>query len=175
MRREKNHFLFICCLFLLLSNFALFSVEPFFRERRERVFSAIDFVEPSAEYEIVSDVASKSYVKQPGKVSVKLRLKNGIDVLLISDPLVSQSAVALSIGSGSWNNPADMPGLAHFVEHLVFMGSAKYPEESDFSRFIGERGGEYNAFTSHDRTVYGFSINHEGLEGAADRLSRFFI
>jgi hypothetical protein len=64
--------------------------------------------------------------------------------------------------------------MAHFVEHLLFMGNKKYPQEADFSRFIGDRGGYYNAFTSHDRTVYGFSINHEGFEGALDRLSCFF-
>ncbi|MBM3207810.1 MAG: hypothetical protein FJZ57_04310, partial [Chlamydiae bacterium] len=53
-------------------------------------------------------------------------------------------------------------------------GNKKYPAESDFSRFIGERGGHYNAFTTHDRTVYGFAVNHEGFDGALDRLSHFF-
>ena len=106
---------------------------------------------------------------------IKLKLENGLDAYIISDPAVTQSAAALSVEAGSWDNPKEHPGMAHFVEHLLFLGTKKFPHEADFSNYIGERGGEYNAFTAHDRTVYGFSINHEGLEGGLERLAHFFI
>ena len=175
MRRAKCSFWVICFFVLLFGNCHVFSFDSLSFQRRDRVFSALEFIEPSSDYEILSEISGQPFIEQPGKVSVKLRLKNGMDVLLISDPFAVQSAAALSVEAGSWHNPEQMPGLAHFVEHLLFMGTAKYPQETDFSRYIGERGGEYNAFTSHDRTVYGFSINHEGLEGGIDRLSHFFI
>lgn len=47
-----------------------------------------------------------------------------------------KAAAALSIGVGSFSDPPDIPGLAHFLEHMVFMGSEKYPQENDFDSFI---------------------------------------
>lgn len=165
----------ILCLNLPLSaqdqsSFSLFS---FFKNGRS--YHSADFLEPSSEYNIIRDKTDSLYSDNNNHNSLKICLKNGLEVYLISDPSVAQSAAALSVEVGSWNDPTEAPGMAHFVEHLLFMGTQKYPAEADFSKYIGERGGEYNAFTSHDRTVYGFCLNHEGLEGALDRFSRFFI
>ncbi|KAI4461977.1 nardilysin [Holotrichia oblita] len=49
------------------------------------------------------------------------------------------AAAALSIGVGSFSDPPDIPGLAHFLEHMVFMGSEKYPQENDFDSFIKKK------------------------------------
>ena len=46
------------------------------------------------------------------------------------------AACALCVGVGSFSDPVDIPGLAHFVEHMVFMGSEKYPQENGFDEFI---------------------------------------
>lgn len=46
------------------------------------------------------------------------------------------AACSLSIGVGSFSDPPDIPGLAHFLEHMVFMGSEKYPQENGFDEFI---------------------------------------
>ena len=49
---------------------------------------------------------------------------------------MSQAAAALSIGCGSFSEPDEVEGLAHFVEHMVFMGNKKYPEENSFDVFV---------------------------------------
>jgi len=152
------------------SSFSLFS---FFKN--DKSYQAADFLEPSSEYEIIRDKTDSLSSDLGKRNSLKICLKNGLEVYLISDPMVTQSAAALSVAAGSWNDPGNAPGMAHFVEHLLFMGTQKYPDEADFSKYIGERGGEYNASTCHDRTIYGFCLNHEGLEGALDRFSHFFI
>lgn len=45
------------------------------------------------------------------------------------------------------NNPAEWQGLAHFCEHMLFLGTASYPEEGDFEKFISANGGSNNAYT----------------------------
>ncbi|KAG9333933.1 hypothetical protein JZ751_009396 [Albula glossodonta] len=54
-----------------------------------------------------------------------------------------QAAAALCIGVGSFSDPGDLPGLAHFLEHMVFMGSEKYPAENGFDAFLKKHGGKY--------------------------------
>ena len=60
-------------------------------------------------------------------------------------------------------------------EHLLFMGSEKYPVENEFDAFMSKHGGCENAFTESETTTYHFSIPQEYLQGALDRLSQFFI
>lgn len=105
----------------------------------------------------------------------KLRLDNGLEVLLISDPETPKSGAALAVGVGSWDDPTDRAGMAHFVEHLLFLGTEKYPEEEEYSRYLDEHGGMRNAFTMADRTVFMFSVNNNGFLGALDRFGQFFI
>ncbi len=105
----------------------------------------------------------------------KLRLKNGMEVFLISDPYAKQSGAALSVEVGSWNDPKEYPGMAHFLEHMLFMGTKAFPEEADYVQYIRNNGGSYNAFTAPDRTVYMFAIDHNAYPGGVDRFSHFFI
>ncbi|XP_035529569.1 nardilysin-like [Morone saxatilis] len=65
-----------------------------------------------------------------------------------------QSAAALCVGVGSFSDPSDLPGLAHFLEHMVFMGSEKYPSENGFDAFLKKHGGSDNASTDCERTIF---------------------
>lgn len=105
----------------------------------------------------------------------KLRLENKLEVLLVSDPESSYAAAALSVGVGSSQDPLERPGLAHYTEHMLFLGNAKYPEEEGFCHFLDSHGGKRNAFTMNDRTVYMFSIANEGFHEGLDRFAHFFI
>lgn len=105
----------------------------------------------------------------------KIILNNGIEAYLVSDPEIEQSAAAIGVAVGSWEDPKEYPGTAHFLEHMLFLGTSAYPGEAEYSKYIKENGGAVNAFTASDRTVYMFSINNEAFVGALDRFSHFFI
>jgi insulysin len=105
---------------------------------------------------------------------LKIELPNGLQAILVSDPNVKQSAVAISVMAGSWQDPDPFPGLAHFLEHMLFLGTSEYPEESDFNRYLAEYGGQTNAYTTADYTSYMFTVNTSGFLEALQRFSSFF-
>ncbi|KAB0398310.1 hypothetical protein E2I00_001538 [Balaenoptera physalus] len=104
-----------------------------------------------------------------------LELANGIKVLLISDPTTDKSSAALDVHIGSLSDPANIAGLSHFCEHMLFLGTKKYPKENEYSQFLSEHAGSSNAFTSGEHTNYYFDVSHEHLEGALDRFAQFFL
>ena len=104
-----------------------------------------------------------------------LTLPNALKVLLISDPTTDKAAVSMDVFVGTNNDPRDYPGLAHLLEHMLFLGTDKYPEAGEYQQFISDQGGSHNAFTAPEHTNYFFSLNPKALEPALDRFSRFFI
>ena len=121
-------------------------------------------------------------------------LDNGIKVLLASDIKPSLlktcknasnnensedetrlAAAALCIAAGSFDEPSDVPGLAHFLEHMVFMGSEKYPEENGYDSYLKMHGGSNNAYTADESTLFYFDVQPEHFDGALDRFAQFFI
>lgn len=123
-----------------------------------------------------------------------LILNNGLKVLLISDKTTDKAAAALTVDVGSMSDPENIPGLAHFCEHMLFLGTGKYPNENAYSTFLAgkhfgflieqnyifflffkENGGSSNASTYADNTKYYFDVVPNQLEGALDRFAQFFI
>jgi insulysin len=102
-------------------------------------------------------------------------LDNGIKMLLVSDPDFNKSAAAVQVSVGSLADPPQRQGLAHFLEHMLFLGTEKYPEVADYLEYINQNGGGRNAYTDLDHTNYFFDINHDAFEGGIDRLAQFFI
>ncbi|RUS68868.1 hypothetical protein EGW08_023369 [Elysia chlorotica] len=103
-----------------------------------------------------------------------IELENGLKILLVSDPETDKSSAAMDVHIGSLKDPWDIPGLAHFCEHMLFLGTRKYPEENEYNKFLSEHGGMSNAFTSSENTNYYFDISPDYLAGALDRFSQFF-
>ena len=103
-----------------------------------------------------------------------LRLPNNMDVLLISDPSSDKAAASLDVYVGSYQNPQDRAGLVHFLEHMLFLGTEKYPEPGEYQSFISEHGGSHNAGTGLENTNYFFDIDAAHLEPALDRFAQFF-
>nr|KAF7408943.1 hypothetical protein H0235_013795 [Vespula pensylvanica] len=85
------------------------------------------------------------------------------------------AACGLCVGVGSFSDPPEIPGMAHFLEHMVFMGSEKYPQENDFDAFITKRGGSDNASTECEQTTFYFEVQEKYLLASLDRFAQFFI
>ncbi|CAI7864990.1 unnamed protein product [Closterium sp. NIES-53] len=98
-----------------------------------------------------------------------LELPNGLTVLLISDPETDKAAAAMDVGVGSLSDPDDAPGLAHFLEHMLFYASEKYPIEDSYSDFLNKHSGRSNAYTAAENTNYQFDVAAEFLDEALDR------
>lgn len=73
------------------------------------------------------------------------------------------------------SDPKEIPGLAHFCEHMLFLGTEKYPNENDYNKFLSEHNGSSNAATYPDHTLYYFDINPDQLHNALDRFAQFFL
>ncbi len=106
--------------------------------------------------------------------TLKARLENGMTVYIISDPSARKSSAALTVRAGSWNEPEEHPGLAHFLEHMLFMGTKSHPDEASFSQMIKQHGGETNAFTEDLYTSYIFAVDNDAFEKAFAHFAEFF-
>ena len=82
------------------------------------------------------------------------------------------SSVVVLIETGSANEPKSFHGLAHLLEHVIFLGSKEYPEQDSFSQFISINGGSDNGRTSLDYTFFDFSVENEHLNEALYRFAR---
>lgn len=118
-----------------------------------------------------------SVIKSPSdsRIYEYLKLDSGLEVLLISDPSIETAAVSLDVKTGSKDDPQSRPGLAHFVEHMLFLGTKKYPAADDYQQFLNDNAGSHNAYTAFENTNYFFDVKADQLEPTLDRFSRFFI
>ena len=119
-------------------------------------------------------VSAAEAVKGDKRKIQTLSLENGLDVLLVSDPDVHRSAAALSVGTGYLYDPKEKAGLAHYLEHMLFLGTKKYPEVGSYKKFLDSHSGGSNAYTSGNMTNYFFQVSHNGFNEALDRFSDFF-
>lgn len=121
-----------------------------------------------------------------GKEYKLFTLPNGLKVLLVKqdgdkecevDKKMKQNiaAVALCVASGCFKDPKEIQGLSHLLEHMIFMGSEKYPKENEFDQFVAAHGGFDNAYTECEHTLFHFDIIEKHLAGALDRFAQFFI
>lgn len=121
--------------------------------------------------------AAETVIKSPNdhRSYASFRLANGLKAVVISDPRTDKAAAALAVAVGSGLDPADRPGLAHFLEHMLFLGTRKYPQAGGYQAFITAHGGSHNAYTAYEQTNYFFDVDADSLEPALDRFAQFFI
>lgn len=105
----------------------------------------------------------------------KFTLENGMKVLLLSDPALNISSASVAVKVGSMTDPRDRQGLAHFLEHMLFLGTEKYPDEGEYGKYLRSNGGRSNAYTGLELTNYQLEVAHHAFEGALDRMAQFFI
>lgn len=100
-----------------------------------------------------------------------IRLDNGLTVLLVSDAQAPKSLAALTLPIGSLDDPDQQLGLAHFLEHMVLMGSQRYPQPDNLAEFLKKHGGSHNASTASYRTAFYLEVENDALEPAVDRMA----
>lgn len=101
-------------------------------------------------------------IAQQSKVST-FTLANGMDAVVIEDHRAPVVTHMVWYRVGSADEAPGKSGIAHFLEHLMFVGTDDIAE-GDFSRIIEGLGGNDNAFTSYDYTAYFQRISTEHLE-----------
>eukprot|EP01124_Arcella_intermedia_P015225 TRINITY_DN21730_c0_g1_i1.p1 TRINITY_DN21730_c0_g1~~TRINITY_DN21730_c0_g1_i1.p1 ORF type:complete len:1006 (+),score=214.72 TRINITY_DN21730_c0_g1_i1:287-3019(+) len=81
----------------------------------------------------------------------------------------------MNVKVGSFADPPEWFGLAHFLEHMLFLGTKKYPQENAYKDFLSKHGGRSNASTSSEETNYHFEVSKSELKAALDIFAQFFI
>jgi len=98
------------------------------------------------------------------------KLKNGMQLILVpQDGAQSMTLLALA-KVGSRYEHKKINGAAHFVEHMMFKGTAKRPSTMDISKELDRYGAEYNAYTGKDITGYYIKMDAEHTKLAIDML-----
>ena len=75
------------------------------------------------------------------------------------------------MNAGSFNDPVGGYGMAHLTEHMVFMGSEKYPDPGSYSDHVASNGGWTNAYTEFEWTNFHFEVTYSGLQLALDMMA----
>ncbi|PON27902.1 insulysin [Trichoderma gamsii] len=117
-----------------------------------------------------------------------VRLENELEALLVHDPETDKASAALDVNVGNFSDEDGMPGMAHAVEHLLFMGTKKFPIENEYGQYLSANSGSSNAYTASTSTNYYFDVaakpandenpsatNPSPLREALDRFAQFFI
>ncbi len=103
----------------------------------------------------------------------KYRLDNGMTVLLEPVEGVVSISAGLWIKAGSRNESFSQYGYAHFVEHMLFKGTAKY-SAADIARIVDRVGGQHNAATNREYTCYYINVVSEHLPMAVEVLADMY-
>ncbi len=144
---------------------------PLFRGRGLASFCLIGLVLA------LPSLAARAPVKPDGdgREYAVVTLENGLRAVLVSDAGADKAAASLVVHAGSLDDPDAFPGLAHFLEHMLFLGTRKYPDAGGYKAFISAHGGRDNAYTGAEYTNYHFDIAPEALPEALDRFASFFV
>ncbi|MFT5636214.1 MAG: insulysin [Cognaticolwellia sp.] len=103
-----------------------------------------------------------------------MTLGNGLRTLLVHNPESNKSAAALAVNVGHFDDPIHRQGLAHFLEHMLFLGTKNFPDGSEYQNFIKKHGGSNNAWTATEHTCFFFDIGHQHFSAAIERFGEFF-
>lgn len=105
-----------------------------------------------------------------------LTLANGLRVILHAAPHLKRCAAVVRVAAGSHDAPLAWPGLAHFLEHLLFLGTERFPTGEGLMTYVQQHGGQVNASTRERTTEFFFELPvsnvAQGLERLADMLAR---
>jgi predicted Zn-dependent peptidase len=99
------------------------------------------------------------------------KLKNSLEIIKIPDSSSKTVTALVMVGTGSRNETRNNNGISHFLEHMMFKGTEKYPDAFSLAAALDAVGGEFNAFTSKEYTGYYIKLKADKLEIALEILS----
>lgn len=105
----------------------------------------------------------------------KTILSNGLRILTVPMKNTQTATVVVMVGVGSRYETDQEAGLSHFIEHMMFKGTKKRPTTLDISETLDSIGGEFNAWTSSDRTMYYAKVDSKHIERAVDVVSDIYL
>ena len=91
------------------------------------------------------------------------------------DKCRKMAAASMVVNVGSFHEKAECQGLAHLCEHMVSMGSSKYPNENELEQLLARNSGDSNAFTEAEYTNYHFEVAPDKFQEALDIWAHYFI
>ncbi len=97
-------------------------------------------------------------------------LANGLRVSLRHAPGLKRCAAALRVAAGSHDAPLAWPGLAHFLEHVLFLGTERFPANDGLMAYVQRHGGQLNASTRERTTNFFFELPPQAFAGGLERL-----
>ncbi|MGY4636165.1 coenzyme PQQ biosynthesis probable peptidase PqqF [Pseudomonas sp. TE24901] len=100
-----------------------------------------------------------------------LTLANGLRVSLRHAPRLKRCAAVLQVAAGSHDVPLAWPGLAHFLEHLLFLDTERFPAGEGLMAYVQRHGGQVNASTRERTTDFFFELPEPTFAGGLDRLA----
>ncbi|EJD07209.1 LuxS/MPP-like metallohydrolase [Fomitiporia mediterranea MF3/22] len=103
-----------------------------------------------------------------------IRLQNGLEATLVKDSKEQVAGAAMNVSVGYFQDPDNHPGVAHACEHMLSLGTNKFPKINDFQRYIKANHGWYNANTDALNTTFYFSLASGALKGALEQFAAFF-
>ncbi|HSP57522.1 MAG TPA: insulinase family protein [Halomonas sp.] len=106
----------------------------------------------------------------PGSQVASRRLANGLWIMAAQVPRARQLRLAGAVGAGYLDDPPDHRGLAHLLEHGLFLGSGRWPGRSELARWVGTQGGRYNAHTGERVTDVHLHLPVDAADAGLARL-----
>jgi predicted Zn-dependent peptidase len=104
----------------------------------------------------------------------KIVLDNGLRIVSRKMPYVRSCALGIWVGNGSRHEPAELSGISHFIEHMVFKGTEKR-STLDIAKDIDALGGQVNAFTTKECTCFHMTTLDTHLRQGAEILADMFF
>ena len=102
-------------------------------------------------------------------------LGNGLRVLTVSMPHVQSVSLGFFLGVGSRYESKALAGASHFIEHMVFKGTARCPTALDIAEAIEGKGGMLNAQTGRETTLYWAKVAAPHMPEALDVLTGMLL
>ncbi len=106
---------------------------------------------------------------------IKDTLPSGLTVIRVPMPAVESVTVLALVNVGSRYEEPRLWGISHFLEHMVFKGTEKYPDAQSLACAVDAIGAKFNAFTSKEYTGYYVKSSSKGMELALDVVSDMLL